>query len=214
MANIAKQHIFFLDDELDVCEAASGALEECGFEVSYFAHAADCLEQLRSQRCDLLITDLKMPELDGIEVLREARRIAPWVPLLIVSGYGDVPTVVAAIKDGAADFIEKPLGRGNFLSKVESILAQSTVGDSVGKPLTRREMTVLELIADGKSNKEIAHLFNRSLRTIELHRHHLMHKLGVDNIVDLIRCAGQMGLVELSPKQGRDEATQNVGIES
>ena len=214
MANTAKQHIFFLDDELDVCEAASGALEECGFEVSHFTHVADCLEQLRSQECDLLITDLKMPELDGIEVLREARHIAPWVPLLIVSGYGDVPTVVTAIKGGAVDFIEKPLGRENFLSKVESILAQSTVADSLGKPLTKKEMAVLRLIADGKSNKEIAHLFHRSLRTIELHRHHLMVKLGVDNIVDLLERAAQMGLVELPSKQGRDEETQNVEIES
>lgn len=207
MANTAKQHIFFLDDELDVCEATSGALEECGFEVSHFTHVADCLEQLRSQRCDLLITDLKMPELDGIEVLAEARRIAPWVHLLVVSGYGDVPTVVAAIKGGAADFIEKPLCRENFLSKVESILARSTVADSAGKPLSKREMSVLKLIIDGKSSKEIAHLLSRSIRTIELHRHHLMHKLGVDNIVDLLKRAGRMGLVELSAKQGGDDAT-------
>ena len=201
MTNNAKQHIFFVDDEPKVREVVSETIEQLGVKVSCFASAADCLEQLGSQRCDLLITDVKMPEMDGIELLAKAKRLAPWMPILVITGYGDIPTAVTAIKAGAVDFIEKPLDKKSFLWKVKSILQQSTFDDSyTGKPLTESEMKVLKLIIDGKSNKEIAYLLHRSVRTIEVHRGHLMRKLDVDNIVDLVKRVVMMGLVELPAK--------------
>ena len=209
MADIARPYIFFVDDELKVCEIVSAILEESGFEVSHFTRPADCLEQLRSQNCDLLITDLKMPEMDGIELLAGAKRIVPWVPVLVITGYGDVPTAVAAIKGGAVDFIEKPLGRERLLRSVTSILQRSPpTGSYVGKTLTSSEMRVLELIINGKTNREIAVSLNRSLRTIELHRHRLMQKLGVDNVVDLLRRVAAMGSVELPARQEPDESNE------
>jgi len=201
MPNNAKQHIFFVDDEPKVREVVGETLEEFGLKVSCFARAADCLEQLGLQRCDLLITDVKMPEMDGMKLLAKARRLAPWLPILVITGYGDIPMAVTAIKAGAVDFIEKPLDKESFLWKVKSILQQSTFDDSYkGKPLTESEMKVLKLIVDGKSNKEIAHILHRSIRTIEVHRGHLMHKLGVYNVVDLVKRAAMMGLVELPGK--------------
>ncbi len=201
MPNNAKQHIFFVDDEPKVRGVVGGTLEELGSTVSCFARAADCLEQLGSKRCDLLITDVKMPEMDGMELLAKAKRLAPWLPILVITGYGDIPMAVAAIKAGAVDFIEKPLDKKSFLWKVKSILQQSTFDDSYkGKPLTESEMKVLKLIIDGKSNKEIAYLLHRSVRTIEVHRSHLMRKLDVDNVVDLVKRAAMMGLVELPAK--------------
>jgi len=201
MPNNAKQHIFFVDDEPKVREVVSETLEELGSKVSCFACAADCLEQLGYQRCDLLITDVKMPEMDGMELLAKARSLAPWLPILVITGYGDIPTAVTAIKAGAVDFTEKPLDRKSFLWKVKSILQQSTFNDSYrGKPLTESEMKVLKLIIDGKSNKEIAYVLHRSIRTIEVHRGHLMRKLDVDNVVDLVKRAAMMGLVELPAK--------------
>ena len=130
MAGIVKQHIFLIDDELDVCEAISEILEEAGYKVDYFTRAADFLERLCSQRCDLLITDLKMPEMNGIELLAKVKHTAPWVPVLIISGYGDIPTAVAAVKSGAADFIEKPIGKESLLGKVTSMLRHSCEGRS------------------------------------------------------------------------------------
>ena len=201
MPNNAKQHIFFVDDEPKVREVVGKTLEELGSKVSCFASATDCLEQLGSQRCDLLITDVKMPEMDGMELLAKAKRLAPWLPILVITGYGDIPMAVTAIKAGAVDFIEKPLDKKSFLWKVKSILQQSTFDDSYrGKPLTESEMKVLKLIIDGKSNKEIAHLLHRSIRTIEVHRGHLMSKLDVDNVVDLVKRVAMMGLVELPAK--------------
>jgi len=148
--------------------------------------------------CDLLITDVKMPEMDGIELLIEAKRIIPSLSVLVITGYGDIPMAIRALKAGASDFIEKPLDRQSFLLVVESILKRTTLAEPVvGKLLTRTEMKVLRLILDGKSNKKIARLLHRSVRTIEDHRSHIFHKFGVDNLVDLVKRAAEMGLVDL-----------------
>lgn len=207
MTNITKQHVFFVDDESKVCKIVGRTLEQVGLKVSCFTSAAECLKQLRFRTCDLLITDVKMPEMDGIELLKKVRQFAPWLPVLVITGYDDIPTAVTAIKTGAVDFIKKPLVKKSIISKVKSILQQSTFDDSyIGKPLTKSETKVLKLIIDGKSNKEIAHLLYRSKRTIELHRGHLMHKLGVNNLVGLVKRAMMIGLVELPIKktnQGR-----------
>ncbi len=211
MQNNAKQHIFFVDDEPKVREVVGETLEELGLKISCFARAADCLEQLGLQRCDLLITDVKMPEMDGMKLLTKARRLAPWLPILVITGYGDIPMAVTAIKAGAVDFIEKPLDKKSFLWKVKLILQQNTFDDSYrGKPLTESEMKVLKLIISGKSNKEIANLLHRSVRTIEVHRGHFMHKLDVDNVVDLVKRAAMMGLVELPTKQEQGNANQDA----
>jgi FixJ family two-component response regulator len=140
-----------------------------------------------------------MPDMDGIELLTETKRIAPWLPVLVITGYGDVPMAVRALKAGALDFIEKPLNRKRFLSAVEAALQRSAPLDRLlGKALTRVEMRILQLILDGKSNRDIAEMFHRSLRTIEVHRNRLMRKLGVSSVVALVRRAVALGLAEQS----------------
>jgi len=188
MINITKQHIFFVDDEPNVREVVGRTLEQADLKVSCFANAAECLKQLHSQTCDLLITDVKMPEMDGIELLIKVRRIIPPLPVLVITGYGDISMAVTAFKAGASDFIEKPLERQSLLSAVESILKRNTLTHPlVNKVLTKTEMRVLRLILDGKSTKKIARLRHRSVRTIETQRGSIMHKLGVDNLVDLVK---------------------------
>jgi len=199
MTDYTRQHIFFVDDEPTVRRVVSRTLEQLGPKVSCFARARYCLERLRSNRCDLLITDVKMPDMDGIELLTETKRIAPWLPVLVITGYGDVPMAVRALKAGALDFIEKPLNRKRFLSVVEAALQRSAPLDRLlGKALTRVEMRILQLILDGKSNRDIAEMFHRSLRTIEVHRNRLMRKLGVSSVVALVRRAVALGLAEQS----------------
>jgi FixJ family two-component response regulator len=208
MAKVAKKHIFFLDDELQVRDVVRETLEEADIKVTCFACPIECLARLRSQKCDLLITDLRMPEKDGLELLADVKRLAPWVPVLMITGYGDVPTAVRAIKGGAVDFIEKPLGKRAFLQKVRSILQESTPADmNAGEPLTRAEMSVLRLIIDGKSNREIADFLHRSIRTVEVHRAHIMRKLGVDSLIDLVKLGAAMGLVSVESKQGPQQTT-------
>lgn len=198
MTNIAKQHVFFVDDEPKVRKMVGRTLEQADLEVSCFASGGDCLEQLRCRTCDLLITDVKMPEMDGIELLTVVKRIIPSLPVLVITGYGDIRMAVKALKIGALDFIEKPLDRQSFLSAVESALKRNAkIHRLVGGVLTKTETGVLRLILDGKSNKKIAWLRHRSVRTIEDHRSHIMRKLGVDNLVDLVKQTAVVRMVEL-----------------
>ena len=188
MINITKQHIIFVDDESNIRKMVRRTLEQADLKVSCFASAAECLKQLHSQTCDLLITDVKMPEMDGIELLTEVKRIIPSLPVLVITGYGDISMAVTALKAGASDFIVKPLDRQSFLSAVESVLKRNAqTHPLVRKVLTKTEMRVLRLILSGKSTKEIARLRYRSVRTIEDQRSSIMHKLGVDNLVDLVK---------------------------
>ncbi len=204
--------VFFIDDDPAVCVAVRETLEESNIPVQCFTHAAECLAQVRSGRCDLLIADLRMPEKDGMQLLQEVRELTPWVSVLVVTGYGDIPTAVKAIKCGAIDFIEKPLGKSHFVQKVKSILEEQSrrVPVDVVRALTLREMRVLKLIVEGKSNSEIAETINRSVRTVETHRAGLMRKLGAHNLIELLKLAAAMGLVALPTKQGPVESTRQM----
>lgn len=185
---LKQYNVFFVDDEPEMHTVIADELEGIGCKVTCFASAADCLEQLGKQNCNLLITDVNMPDMDGLALLNKVRHIAPWVPVMIITGYGDVPMSVKALKSGAVDFIEKPLDRKSFLHKVETILKTDDFVDTpVGRTLTKTEKKVLKLILEGRGNKEIAYKLGRALRTVELHRSHIMHKFGVDSVVNLVK---------------------------
>jgi two-component system response regulator FixJ len=201
MTRVTKKHVFFLDDEPTIREVVKETLENSNFTVSCFGNPFECLTRLGSKKCDLLITDLKMPQKDGIELLTDVRHLAPWVPVLMITGYGDIPTAVKAMKAGAVDFIEKPLEKKNLVQKIRSILEKNVAAHpDLGTSLTRTEKRILQLVLEGLSNKEISNLLHRSPRTIEVHRAHIMHKLGVDNLVDLVKRVASMGLVDLQEK--------------
>jgi FixJ family two-component response regulator len=194
----SEQSVFVVDDEPRVREVIRETIETSGLKVTCFDSGVECIEQLRRDKCDLLITDLKMPQMDGVELLTKVRVIAPWLPVLIITGYGDIPTAVKAVKAGVANFIEKPLIKEDFVRQVKSLLAESArLNAHVGTPLTQGEARVLKLIIDGKSNKEIANLLHRSVRTVEVHRSRVMEKLDVENLIDLVKRAAIMGLVDL-----------------
>jgi two-component system response regulator FixJ len=210
MAANIEQHIFFLDDEPTIRDVVKETLEDSKFRVSCFGDPSECLAGLRSKRCDLLITDLKMPDKDGIELLADVQHLAPWVPVLMITGYGDIPTAVKAMKAGAVDFIEKPLEKKDFVRKIKSILKKNvSTHPDLGTSLTRAEKKILQLVIQGKSNKEISNLLHRSSRTIEVHRAHIMHKLGVDNLVDLVKRVAVMGLIDLEEKKQPDKDKPN-----
>ena len=211
MTDVKRKNIFFLDDDLKVCETVSETLQESGYEVSHFTDASKCLEKLHSKECDLLITDLKMPDMNGIDLLTEAKRIIPWLPVLMITGYGDIPTAVKAVKAGASDFIEKPLERESFLDKITMIFVENkSESINVEVPLTKTERKILKMVIAGKSNKEIAQLMHRSIRTIEVHRARLMHKLKADNLVDLVKRAVALGLIKLPPKNKQEQNDENT----
>jgi FixJ family two-component response regulator len=192
------EHVYVVDDEPTVRTVVRKTLERAGLTVSCFGSADDCLASLNTGTCDILITDMRMPEKDGIELLLEVRRRQPWLPVLVVTGFGDVPMAVKALKAGAADFIEKPLDRDTFLEAVQRLLAHNAVPRVLlDHSLTRMELKVLYRILEGKNNREIADVLHRSARTVEVHRRHLMRKLGANNVVELIRQAARLRLFDL-----------------
>ncbi len=199
--------VVFVDDEPKVCSTVSKTLERVGTSVRCFPCAKNCLAYLAVHRCELLVTDVMMPEMDGMELLQEVRRQMPWLPVLVVTGHGDVPMAVRAMKAGAADFIEKPLDRDRFLRAVQFLLDRNGGHGALERcALTRAEMKVLYLILDGKNSREIATALHRSPRTIEVHRCHLMQKMGATSVIELLRRAVDMGLALSEPPQ-EEEST-------
>ena len=199
MKNKTKQYdVFFVDDDPEVRSAVAENLEDLGCKVSCFASAADCLEQLPEKNCNLLITDVKMPGMDGLTLLNKVKGVAPWVSVLVVTGFGDIPMCARAFKLGAVDFIEKPLDREIFLHKVKAVLRKEDFAYSpIGQALTKTEKKVLKLILDGEGNKQIANKLQRALRSVERHRSSIMHKFGVDNVVDLVKKAALINLNDI-----------------
>ncbi|HIJ66878.1 MAG TPA: response regulator transcription factor [Planctomycetes bacterium] len=196
MAEKEKTIIFFVDDETQVCRAVSQMLstqlENC--EVRTFDDADSCLKVLRNHECDLVIADVNLPGTSGLELLERVKWGRPQLSVLLFSGYADVPMAVRAIKSGAIDFIEKPLDEATFLPLVRKAVKNCHSDDiNKGKTLTRSEIRILREVVKGKSNREIAVDLRRSVRTVENHRHRLMHKLGAKNAVDLVKKAVNIG---------------------
>jgi FixJ family two-component response regulator len=193
------EHVFFVDDEPKVRLVVRKTLQRAGMNVTCFGSADECLSHLDGERCDLLITDVKMPGRDGIELLTAVKQLQPWLPVVVVTGFGDVPMAVKALKAGAADFIEKPLDRDIFLETVRSVADKSVAQSALlDRSLTKAEMKVLFHILEGKNNREIADVLHRSPRTVEVHRRHLMQKLNASNVVELLRRAADLRLFELA----------------
>jgi len=185
--------IWVVDDCAEVCEAVKQGLSQNGYEVRCFGDGETCLKRLRRERLDLLITDYRLPRMDGLALLRQARQAAPFLPVMVVTGYGDIPLPVKAMRAGAIDVLEKPLDLKAIISRVEEALdATGSVGRR-HETLSKCEVRILRLVYQGMTNAEIAAKLHRSHRTIEDHRNHLMHKLRVHNLVELIKVAGKIG---------------------
>lgn len=184
-----KKRIFFVDDEPQVRKIVQRTIEQYGYDVVCFKDGQSCLDELSVGDCDLLITDVNMPGLDGIELLGKVKKIRPLLDVLIVTGYGDIPMAVRAVKNGAYDFLEKPLDRDRLIPVIRNILSDDVGCELKGKKLTRTEEKVLKFIVSGKSNKEIADILFRSVRTVEDHRNHIMRKFNVKNAVELVKIA-------------------------
>ncbi len=179
--------VFFVDDEAALRKQMARTLGHLDVDVVCFENAADCLDKLNTDSCDLLVTDVKMPGMDGIELLTRAKSLMPSLPVLVITGYGDVPMAVRALKLGALDFIEKPLKRDSLLQAVELALARCPQTHvRIGSVLTRTEKEVLSMIVQGKTTREIADIRHRSVRTVEDHRTRIFRKLEVSSLVELL----------------------------
>jgi DNA-binding NarL/FixJ family response regulator len=207
MVKMKEKHIFLLDGQQNFTEVFGEILEELCIKFSCFTDVGECFDRIHNNNCDLLSIDLQMADADAITLVRNVKRSFPWLAILTIADNGDIPTAVKAIKAGAADVIEIPLNRYYFLNKIESLFQQNKT--EIDKPLTQKEMGVLRLIHEGKSNKKTAYLLRRSTRTIEVHRRNIMQKLGVDNKIGLIKQAALMGLLKIPNIHNKEILDEN-----
>jgi FixJ family two-component response regulator len=194
----AQNEIFLVDDDPSVREALTVIFSLEHFGVRSFADGPSFVEVAREEVPDAVLLDIQMPGWSGLEVLKEIDARNYPAPIFIVSGQGDIPMAVDAIKRGAVDFLEKPFRADAVVSRVrEAIKARemqsSAKGDALGRlfpgheRLTPREREVLSEITGGASNKEAGSHLGISPRTVEVHRARIMEKLAAKNAADLVR---------------------------
>jgi FixJ family two-component response regulator len=198
--------IFVVDDDPAVRDVLTIVFSRDGFQVTNFADGASLLASARARTPVCIILDVHIPGRSGLDILKELNAQDYPAPIFIISGQGDIPMAVDAIKNGALDFIEKPFRGSEIVGRVrEAVEAQtrrradpatavvSSFHFPGREPLTRREHDVLARIVAGASSKEAGRELGISPRTIEVHRARIMEKLGAKNAADLVRIVYNRG---------------------
>lgn len=185
--------ILVVDDDQTVCENLCAILELEGFSVQGINSSSQLFE-IVSAPTELpacIVLDLQMPGMSGLEALSELSRRGVKVPVIMMSGHGDIVAAVDAMKLGASDFIVKPFMASALIARIDAVVGAASVSpdaDLASKHgLTPREQDVLHQITRGSSNKEAGRTLGISPRTVEVHRAHVMSKLGAKNTADLMR---------------------------
>ncbi len=199
--------VHIVDDDEAVRQSLAFLLGSAGLTVRLYESASVFLAGLSAVKNGCLVTDVRMPDMTGIELLLHLRSKACTLPAIVITGHGDVPLAVEAMKAGAVDFIEKPFDDAAILHAVQSALdrgAHAEGGDAAvvaGKlaTLSERERQVLEGLVAGHPNKTIAYDLGISPRTVEVYRANLMTKMGARSLSELIRMAV---IGEISPARG------------
>jgi two-component system response regulator TtrR len=191
-----RQTIFVVDDDEAMRDSMTWLLEGEGYRVSSFASAAEFLDARRDDMRGCLILDVRMPEMSGLELHERLDALGSRLPIIFITGHGDVPMAVAALQRGACDFIEKPFHNADLLSRIDraleldnEIAARRQRNDAIAhrlKQLTQREREVMQLVVTGKLNKQIADELEISMKTVEAHRARVMEKMGVRTLADLV----------------------------
>lgn len=185
--------IYIIDDDMAVRDALSALFALEGFQVQAFQSGDQFLELAGDLDPACILLDIRMPGRTGLEVLQELKSSGYQAPVFMISGHGDIPMAVQAMKAGAIDFIEKPFDAETVVGHVRDAIAvqQRAAPETKNRlaGLTKRESEVLAKIASGKSSKETARDLGVSPRTVETHRARIMAKLKARNAADLVRIA-------------------------
>jgi len=191
--------VHLVDDDDSVRRSVGFMLKTSGHQVESYSSGAELLKQAKALDAGCILLDIRMPGMDGLEVQETLRQQGVTLPIIIMTGHGDVPLSVRAMKAGAIDFIEKPFEKQVLLAALEAgfdALERSDSGREKAKDaavrlqvLTPREREVLDGLAEGLPNKTIAYDLGISPRTVEIHRANLMTKLGVRSLSEALRLA-------------------------
>ena len=205
--------IYVIDDDDAVRQSLEFLLKTAGISVRGFESAKAFLEIMPQIRSGCIITDVRMPDITGIDLLRHVKEFNPDLPVIVITGHGDISLAVDAMKLGAVDFLEKPFDDDQLLVAVRSALSQDAdtgkrkaeltgIHDKLAA-LSNRERQVLEGLVAGNANKTIAFDLGISPRTVEIYRANLMTKMAANSLSDLVRMAMVAGILENSSKGKR-----------
>lgn len=191
--------VHLIDDDEDVRRALAFLLGTAGLAVRVYESAAAFLENLPPLQSGCIVSDVRMPKIDGLELQRRLKALGLNIPIIIMTGHADVSLAVEAMKSGAVDFIEKPFDDDRLICAVRDALGRVAKTDQRGtemaqiearlRSLSEREHQVLNGLLAGHPNKTIAYDLNLSPRTVEVHRANVMTKTGARSLSDLVRMA-------------------------
>jgi FixJ family two-component response regulator len=216
--------VFLVDDDDSVLRALGRLIKSAGYEVQTFVSARAFLDSGDFQKGPAcLVLDVRMPGLNGLDLQRELQAARATLPIIFITGYGDIPTTVRAMKAGAVDFLPKPLKDTVLLRAIEQALARAARDQAERldlealshrrDTLTPREREVMALVVRGLLNKQIAFELGTVEKTIKVHRARVMQKMGVDSLAALVRVADKIA-APTKTKQLPAEQARNLKFEA
>ncbi len=196
--------IYIVDDDVSVCRALAVLLKSHGFKVETFMRAADFLAFKRLKLPSCLILDIHLPGINGLILQEEMKRREIYIPIIFITGHGDIAISVKAMKAGAVDFLPKPFTEKNLLNAITPAILKSKAQNKEQaeisiikrriKTLSPRELEVFRLVAKGMLSKQIARKRGTALQTIKVHRGRVMQKMQAKTVTELIRFAQKAGI--------------------
>jgi two-component system, LuxR family, response regulator FixJ len=189
--------VYIVDDDDGMRKALSALLGTVGFQTAAFSRAREFLDNYKPEDAGCLVLDIRMPDMSGLELQQRLNRAGSMLPVIFITGHGDVPMAVQAMKEGAFEFMQKPFRDQDLLDRINHALQQdaenrknvalrATVLKRL-ESLTPREREVMQLVVNGEANKVIAIDLGLSERTIEIHRAKVMEKMGAKSVAQLVR---------------------------
>jgi len=196
--------VYLLDDEPGMLKALTRLLQAEGYTVRAFTSAKSFLESYQPEALSCLVLDVAMPELDGLELQERLTRAGILLPIVFLTGHGDIPMSVQAIKAGAVDFLTKPVKDVDLLRAVRAALQRAAEQRELimetallhqrYSSLTPREREVMAHVVAGELNKQVAYALGIGEHTVKVHRSRVMEKMGVESLADLVRVTERLGL--------------------
>ncbi|MFV5507761.1 response regulator transcription factor [Acinetobacter sp. 197] len=195
-SHVPEPIVYVIDDDQDIRNSLTWLLDSVQLETKTFSSATEFLNYPRPNTPACLILDIRMRGMSGLQLQQQLNQQKAYIPIIFMTGHGDIPMSVNAMKAGAFDFLEKPFNPQHMLNQIQACLQQAEQDFVAGenrkqqllklKSLSPRENEIINLLVDGLSSKHIAQMLNISHKTVEIHRTHIRQKLGTESIAQIV----------------------------